>query len=63
MERHRHLSGGGQATKSQGMPRSAPRFAIMLAVGALLAGAGYLYAVRGSALLLDLSAMVGMLCF
>jgi hypothetical protein len=45
------------------MPKTAPRLAILLSVGALLAGAGYLYAVRGPALLLDLSALVGMLCF
>ena len=34
-----------------------------VAVGLLLLGAGYLYAVRGPALLLDLSALAGMICF
>ena len=41
------------------MTRSASRLMMGAAIAALLAGAGYLYAVRGSALLLDLSAMVG----
>jgi hypothetical protein len=41
-----------------------PRIAAGVAVAALMLGAGYLYAVRGSALLLDLAAMGrGILCF
>ena len=45
------------------MPKAAPRFAILVTLGVLLASAGYLYAVRGSALLMDLSALAGMICF
>ena len=46
------------------MSRQAPRLAIALGVGLLLASACYLYAVRGSAILLDLSGMIGGLwCF
>lgn len=46
------------------MTQSAVRLTIAAALAALLAGAGYLYAVRGPALLLDLSAMArGAFCF
>ena len=39
------------------MPSSAPKLAAGLSLAVLLAGAAYLYAVRGPALLLDLSAL------
>jgi hypothetical protein len=45
------------------MPKSAPRLAIAITLGLLLISGLYLIAVRGPALLLDLSALVGMICF
>lgn len=45
------------------MSKSAPRFAIALTLALLLGGATYLYAVRGSAILLDLAGMAYALCF
>ena len=46
-----------------GMLRQAHRIAVPLTLAALLAGGAYLYAVRGTAILLDLSTMVrGLLC-
>jgi hypothetical protein len=46
------------------MPNTAPRYAIAALLVLLLAGACYLYAVRGSAILLDLAGMAGNLwCF
>ena len=49
---------------TQAMTRSPPRLAIAVTLGLLLASAGYLYAVRGSAILLDLASMAGgMWCF
>lgn len=45
------------------MPITTPKLAIAVLVGLLLSGAVYLIAVRGTALLLDLSALAGMLCF
>ena len=45
------------------MPRSTPKLAITLALGLLLGSGLFLIAVRGPALLLDLSALAGMLCF
>jgi hypothetical protein len=39
------------------------RWALLAAVGALLAGALYLIAVRGEALLLDLSSLSRIFCF
>jgi hypothetical protein len=46
------------------MLQSIPKISIGVAVAALLLGAGYLYAVRGEALLLDLAAMArGLFCF
>ena len=45
------------------MPGSAPRFAIVVTLALLLASGAYLYAVRGSALLIDLAALAGMICF
>ena len=46
------------------MTRSAPKLAIGLTVGMLLAVATYLYAVRGPAILLDLAGMAqGLWCF
>jgi len=45
------------------MPRTAPRVALDVALTVLVIGAVYLYAVRGTALLLDLAAMTrGILC-
>jgi len=45
------------------MLRAPHTIAITAAVGLLLGGAAYLLAVRGTALMLDLSALAGMLCF
>lgn len=45
------------------MQKSAPKFAIAIGTGVLVAGALVLVALRGPALMLDLSAMVGMICF
>ena len=46
------------------MTRQAPRLAIGLTLALLLAGGTYLYAVRGSAILMDLAGMAGGLwCF
>lgn len=45
------------------MPKTTHKLAIGVAVGLLLASGSYLIAVRGNALLLDLSAFVGMICF
>lgn len=46
------------------MIRLTPRAIAVAALSALLAGGAYLYAVRGAAMMLDLSAMVqGLLCF
>lgn len=42
---------------SNAMPGSAPKVAIGLSLAVLLAGTTYLYAVRGSALLVDLSTL------
>ena len=46
----------------QGRSVQGPRL-VGIAVAALAIGATYLYAVRGSALLLDLAALGGMICF
>lgn len=43
--------------------KSAPRLAILIATGMVVAAALALILVRGPALMLDLSAMAGMLCF
>ena len=45
------------------MPSISPKVAIIVAFGLLLVGALFLIAVRGQALLLDLSALAGMICF
>ena len=46
------------------MSRTSPKLVIVLMLALMLGGATYLYAVRGSAILLDLSAMAtGLLCF
>ena len=45
------------------MPKSAPRLAIAVTLGLLLASGLYLIVVRGSALIVDLSALAGMICF
>lgn len=46
------------------MQQSIHKISIGVAVAALMLGAGYLYAVRGQALLLDLAAMTrDFLCF
>ncbi len=45
------------------MPNSAPRRVILVTLALLLASGAYLYAVRGSALLIDLAALAGMICF
>ena len=45
------------------MSENMPRIAAFVALAAVLAGATYLYAVRGTALLMDLSTAVqGFLC-
>ena len=44
------------------MIRSAPKRTIAVSLGLLVASALYLAYVRGPALLLDLSALAGMLC-
>ena len=51
------------ASMAKPAPKSAPRAAILVTLALLLASAAYLYAVRGSALLLDLAALAGMICF
>ena len=45
------------------MPKNPPRLVIAITLGLLLASGLYLIAVRGPALLLDLSTLVGMICF
>ena len=46
------------------MSQQASRLTILITLTALLAGASYLYAVRGTAILFDLSALAaGLLCF
>ena len=46
------------------MSNALPKIAVGLTVTLLLAGASYLYAVRGTAILLDLAGMAyGLLCF
>ena len=45
------------------MQRSAPRLKIGIAVAVLVVGAMYLLLARGQAMLLDLSGLIGMLCF
>lgn len=52
-----------QATTTTVRARTSPlKLAVAVVLGALVAGAIYLIAVRGPALLLDLSALAGMLC-
>lgn len=43
--------------------KAAPRLAILIATGMVVATALALILLRGPALMLDLSAMAGMLCF
>ncbi len=45
------------------MLKSAPKRTILVTLGLLIASAIYLAIVRGPAILLDLSALAGMLCF
>ena len=46
------------------MSNALPKIAAGLTLALLLGGASYLYAVRGSAMLLDLASMArGLLCF
>ena len=45
------------------MPKTFHRLAIGVSLGLLLAGSLYLIAMRGTALMLDLSALAGMICF
>lgn len=45
------------------MPKASYKLAIALVLGLMLASALFLIAVRGPALMLDLSALVGMICF
>jgi len=61
MQTHSH-SGLGQEAARQSMP-GAVRWAVLAAVGLVLAGALYLVSVRGEALLLDLSALGRIFCF
>ncbi len=52
-----------RSTANPAQPKFTPvKLAVAVALGVLLAGAIYLIAVRGPALLLDLSALAGMLC-
>lgn len=52
-----------QPTTTTAPARALPlKLAVAVVLGALVAGAIYLVAVRGPALLLDLSALAGMLC-
>jgi hypothetical protein len=61
MQTHSH-SGSEQEAARQSMPGSI-RWAVLAAVGLVLAGALYLVSVRGEALLLDLSALGRIFCF
>ncbi len=61
METHSHTRLDGE-TDRQAMP-GAVRRAVLAAVGLALVGALYLVAVRGEALLLDLSALGRIFCF
>ena len=59
METHTELE---REVARQSMP-GAVRWAVLATVGLLLVGALYLVAVRGDALLLDLSALGRIFCF
>ena len=61
METHSHTRLDGE-TDRQAMP-GAVRWAVFAAIGLALLGALYLVAVRGEALMLDLSALGRIFCF
>jgi len=61
METHSHTRLDGDAGR-QSMP-SGVRWAVVAAIGLVLAGALYLVSVRGEAMLLDLSALGRIFCF
>ncbi len=45
------------------MPNASTKLVLGLSLGLLIVGATVLIAVRGPAMLLDLSALAGMICF
>ena len=61
METHSHTRLDSDAGR-QSMP-SGVRWAVVAAIGLVLAGALYLVSVRGEAMLLDLSALGRIFCF